>query len=213
MKNDILASLHHLPDAALIAQVKQLIGRERGVTAEIIAHLAELETRDVHLRQGCPSLYVYCRDVLGLSEWEAYNRIEVGRAARRFPLILDLLGRGVVSFTAVRLLAPHLTADNHREILESARGKTKSEIEKMVARLSPRPDVGFSVRRIRGASSPMPVTAAVGAASAGGRDAPSLAGPLPRTAASISRSATSANVSRNPVCTVGHYPARDAALA
>jgi hypothetical protein len=159
MQNDILASLHQLPDAALVAQVKQLIGRERGVTAEIIAHLAELETRDVHLRQGCPSLYVYCRDVLGLSEWEAYNRIEVGRAARRFPEILDLLGSGAVSLTAVRLLAPHLTADNHREILESARGKTKSEIEKMVARLSPRPDVGFSVRRIGGAKSPTPVNA------------------------------------------------------
>ena len=29
-----------------------------------------------------PSLFVYCRDALGLSEWEAYNRIEVARAAR-----------------------------------------------------------------------------------------------------------------------------------
>lgn len=176
MQNDILASLHRLPDAALIARVKQLVGHERGVTAEIIAHLAELETRDVHLRQGCPSLYVYCRDVLGLSEWEAYNRIEVGRAARRFPLILDLLGSGAVSLTAVRLLAPHLTADNHREVLESARGKTRIEVENIVAGLSPRPDVGFSVRRVRGANSPAPVSVAVVTSGDSGLDAPSSGG-------------------------------------
>jgi hypothetical protein len=34
---------------------------------------------------------VYCQAVLGLSEWEAYARIETSRAARRFPVILDLL--------------------------------------------------------------------------------------------------------------------------
>src|SRR5439155_26446720 len=38
--------------------------------------------------------------------WEAYNRIEVARAARRFPVILDLLAEGSVNLTAVRLLAP-----------------------------------------------------------------------------------------------------------
>ena len=85
MPIDILARLNRLPDTELVAQVKTLIRRERGVTAEVIAHLAELDTRDVHLREGYTSLFVYCRDALGLSEWEAYNRIEVARAARRFP--------------------------------------------------------------------------------------------------------------------------------
>jgi hypothetical protein len=98
--------LDRLPDAQLVARVKALIRRERGVTAEVIAHLAELDTRDVHLREGYTSLFVYCRDVLGLSEWEAYNRIEVARAARRFPVILEMLEEGAVHLTAVRRLAP-----------------------------------------------------------------------------------------------------------
>jgi hypothetical protein len=72
MQHDILATLTRLPDAELVAQVRILISRERHVTAELIAHLAELDTRDVHLREGYPSLYVYCREALGLSEWEAY---------------------------------------------------------------------------------------------------------------------------------------------
>jgi len=74
---DILASLSRLSDAQLVAQVKSLVARERDATAQIVAHLAELDARDVHLREGHTSLFVYCRDVLGLSEWEAYNRIEV----------------------------------------------------------------------------------------------------------------------------------------
>jgi hypothetical protein len=44
----------------------------------------------VQLREGYTSLFVYCRDVLGLSEGEAYNRTEVARAARRLPVIFAL---------------------------------------------------------------------------------------------------------------------------
>jgi hypothetical protein len=123
MQNDILASLTGLSDDDLVARLKGLVSRDRDLTAQIVAHLAELDTRDVFLREGYGSLFVYCRDALGLSEWEAYNRIEVARAARRFPVILDLLAEGSVNLTAVRLLAPHLTPGNHREVLDSARGK------------------------------------------------------------------------------------------
>jgi hypothetical protein len=77
MQNDILSSLTRLSDGALVARVKDLVVRDRDLTAEIVAHLAELDTRDVHLREGYPSLFVYCRDALGLSAWEAYNRIDV----------------------------------------------------------------------------------------------------------------------------------------
>jgi HNH endonuclease len=148
MKNDILASLTHLSDAELVARVKSLVARERDATAHLVAHLAEMDTRDVHLREGYNSLFVYCRDVLGLSEGESYNRIEVARAARRFPVILEMLATGAVNLTAARLLAPHLTLANHREVLESARGKKKSEVEEIVARLAPRPDVAASVRKL-----------------------------------------------------------------
>jgi hypothetical protein len=74
-----------------------------------------------------------------MSEGEAYNRIEVARTARRFPSVLDMLADGRVHLTAVRLLAPHLTADNHADVLASARGKTKLEIQEIVARLAPDP--------------------------------------------------------------------------
>jgi hypothetical protein len=92
--------------------------------------------------------YVYCRDALGLTDAEAFNRIEVARTGRRFPVIFEMLLAGALHLTSVKLLAPHLTPDNHEAVLESARGKTKAEIELIIAALSPRPDVATSFRKL-----------------------------------------------------------------
>jgi hypothetical protein len=130
MHGEILASLRSLPDAELVARIKDLVARERGATALLVAHLAELDTRDVHLREGHSSLFAYCRDALALSEHEAYNRIE---SPRRPPfVILDLLGKA--SAAAVRLL---LTRAQNPEVLESTR--KEGEVEEIMARLAPRP--------------------------------------------------------------------------
>jgi hypothetical protein len=155
MPNELLASLRLLSDHDLVAHLLSLVGRARHVTVLIVAHLAELDTRDIYLREGHSSLFAYCCSVLRLSEHEAYNRIEAARAARRFPLILDLLAEGAVNLTTVRLLAPHLTAENHRSVLDSARGKRKVEVEEIVARVAPRPDVAPSIRKV-GAPKPEP---------------------------------------------------------
>jgi hypothetical protein len=155
MPDDILASLRHLSDGELVARVKSLAAREHDATAFLVAHLAELDTRDVHLRAGYGSLFAYCRDALALSEHEAYHHIEAARAARRFPVILEMLAAGSVNLTTVRLLVSHLTVANHRDVLESVRGKGKSDVEEVVARLSPRPDIPPSLRKV-----PTPLPAA-----------------------------------------------------
>ena len=147
-RDRLLLSLRRLSDDELVARVKGLAARERRATALLVAHLAELETRDVYLRAGYSSLFTYCREVLALSEHEAYNRIEAARTARRFPVILDFLAAGEVTLTTVRLLGPHLTRENHRSVLESARGKHKAEVEEIVATLSPRPEVPASIRQL-----------------------------------------------------------------
>jgi hypothetical protein len=63
-------------------------------------------------------------------------------------VILEMLAEGAVSLTNARLLAPHLTPENHRSVLASARGKRKFDIEEIVARLAPRPEVATSVRKL-----------------------------------------------------------------
>jgi hypothetical protein len=160
MQKDILTSLARLSDDDLAARVKSLTAREHATAALVIAHLAEMDTRDIHLRAGYPRLYEYCLKVLHLSEWEAWNRIEAARVARRFPVLFDMLEEGSIHLTGIKLLAPHLTEENHRKVLESARWKSKLGIGELVARLHPRPDVPTSVVPILefGIVSPPPAT-------------------------------------------------------
>jgi hypothetical protein len=148
MLDGILVSLRRLSDGELVARVNEIAAGERDATALLVAHLAELDTRDVHLRAGYGSLFAYCRTALSLSEAQSYNHVEAARAARRFPLILERLAEGAVNLTTVRLLAPHLTDANHTEALDAARGKGRLEVEGIVARLSPRPDVPPSLRKL-----------------------------------------------------------------
>jgi hypothetical protein len=144
----MVATLSGLSDAELDARLRGLVARERTATADLIAHLAEMGSRDVHLRAGYASLFIYCRDALGLSESDAYTRAEAARAVRRFPVILDLLVEGAVTLSTVRVLAPHLTSENHRDVLESARGKRKLQVEEIAAQLAPRPDAPDLVRKV-----------------------------------------------------------------
>ena len=142
------AEFGDLSDGELLGRVREAVTVERSATARLIALLAELDARRVYLGEGCSSLFTYCTQVLHLSEHAAYNRIETARAARRFPVILELVESAAVTLTSVRLLAPHLTDANHRDVLERARHKTKRKIELLVATLHPQLDVPSIVRKL-----------------------------------------------------------------
>jgi hypothetical protein len=113
-----------------------------------VAHLAELDARRLYESAGYASLFVYCCKVLHLSEGAAYNRIETARAVKRFPVILAGLADGRLNVTTVRLLARRLTPANHAALLEEASGRSKREVEEIVARHYPQPDVPSSVRKL-----------------------------------------------------------------
>jgi hypothetical protein len=142
------STLAHLSDDELLEEVRRLAADERQATAQLIASLAELDARRLYLGQGCSSLFTYCTQVLRLSEHAAYGRIEAARAARRFPVILELLASGSVTLTTVGLLAPHLTPQNHRALLDSACHKSKRDVEHLVACLRPQPPVPSTVRKL-----------------------------------------------------------------
>jgi hypothetical protein len=147
MTINMLTAAAALGDHALLARIQVLADRARNTTAELIAHLAELETRKV-LEAEAHSLFSFCREVLHLSEHSAYNRIAAARAARKFPVILERLADGSVNLSTIRLLAPVLTSENHEAVLAKAAGKSKREVEMLVARLAPRADVPSTIRKL-----------------------------------------------------------------
>jgi hypothetical protein len=137
-----------LADDMLTAELGVLAGREREATAAFIVHLAEFDARRLYEGAGYQSMFSYCRAVLRLSEDAAYNRIKAARATRLFPAIVAMLTDGRLSLTTVRLLAPHLTAENHEALLAAAAGKGKHEVEELQASWFPQPDVSPSVRKL-----------------------------------------------------------------
>ena len=140
--------IDRMSDRDLLDHVKRAAQRERETSVQLIALLMELDARKLYLAEGCSSLFTYCRQVLHLSEHAAYGRIEAARTARRYPVILERLAEGTLHLTAIGLLGPHLTRENHLQVLEAAAHKSKREIEALVARLCPRPDVPATVRKL-----------------------------------------------------------------
>src|SRR5215813_565110 len=126
-----------LDDDALAATLQRLAGVEREATVALILHLAEFDQRQLYRAAGFRSLFQYCVEVLRLSEDAASNRIAAARMARRFPEIVDRLVAGSLSPTTVRLIAKRATPRNTRALIDAATGKTKPEVEGMLARMFP----------------------------------------------------------------------------
>ncbi|HEY8150106.1 MAG TPA: hypothetical protein VIK51_14460, partial [Vicinamibacteria bacterium] len=163
MNTNILALASGLSDRDLLARIGVLASKEREASVDLVAHLAALDTRpSLFASQGCGSLFTYCTEVLRLSEDAACNRIEAARACRSFPVILDYLASGAMSLTSVRLMRRHLTPENHEAVLARVCGRSRREIEALVAELAPRPDVPSSVRKLPNVTlvgAPTPVSA------------------------------------------------------
>lgn len=134
-------SLTHVRDEVLLRDLTTLVERDRATTAKLLAHIAEVDARRLYAGAGYTSMHAYCVEKLRLSDDEAYKRITAARAARRFPDLFGLLAAGRLHLTAIRLLAPHLTPDNARELVAAAVDRRSSEIELELSRRFP-PEAG-----------------------------------------------------------------------
>jgi 5-methylcytosine-specific restriction endonuclease McrA len=161
-------SLSHLSDGALLCSFTAVVARARGTTAELLAHIAEVDERKLYLPAGYPSMFSYCVTEFRFSEDEACKRIAAARAARRFPAIFDAIAEGRMNLSGVVMLAPHLTPQNAGELLAEASGKRNFEIEELIARRYPRTELLPMVTPLPAAPSQ------VAARPVAGQDSPAL---------------------------------------
>jgi hypothetical protein len=126
-----------LSDEELLNKTRLLVARSNQLLAELLAHLAEVETRGIHRIRACSSLYTYCIYELRLSEDAAFRRVAAARLVKRFPALLDTLSSGELHLTGLLLLGPHLTETNFVEVLARAKHRTKRELAALVRVLDP----------------------------------------------------------------------------
>ena len=154
MKIDYIAVANALSDEALLAHMRALSQQSRDVTVEVVATLVAIARRGLHRGEGPGTLFGYLTRVLRFSGAAAWNRIQAARAARRFPVVLQMLADGSVNLTTVRILVPHLTKGNHVAVLAEAQGKSTRDIKKIAARLAPRPDAPTAIRKLPASAAP-----------------------------------------------------------
>src|SRR6478735_203260 len=140
--------LGRLGNSELLAGLSSLVRQSNELTAQVLAHLVELEERMLHLELGVSSVFSYCVEALGMSEGAAGRRVAAARVCRRFPGAFERVARGQLHLCALCALAPHLTADNASELMDACRGKTRRQVEELLAQRFPRPDVREQIRRL-----------------------------------------------------------------
>ena len=140
--------IERLSNEDLLAAIRALIRKSGLIEAELLVHLGEIDERKLYLARSFPSMFAYCVAELGFSEDAAYNRIVVARAGRRLPALVEAVRSGRMHLAGVRLLVPYLTAENHADLLAKATGKSKRQIEELVATLSPKPPVPAAIRKL-----------------------------------------------------------------
>jgi len=130
-------SLTHLDDEALLRGFASLLACDRRTTAQLLAHIAEIDARHLYLRAGFESMQAYCVRELHLSTDAAAKRLQVARLARQLPVLFEAIADGRLHLKAVRLMAPRLNSFNVIELIEAAAGKTASEVEIVLANRFP----------------------------------------------------------------------------
>jgi hypothetical protein len=164
-------TLSSLSDAELLDSTHRHVQRGHEVDADLLLHLVEIDARRLWAERAFSSMISFCTKELGFSEDVACNRIGAARLVQRFPRVLDFVRAGRIHLTGLRLLETHLTEANCEEVLAAAEGKSKRDIEELVARLAPKPPVPPTIRKL-------PARAAVAA------NVPAApAGPVTETAA------------------------------
>jgi hypothetical protein len=111
--------LEGLNNAELVMGLSDLVRRSNELTAEVLAHLADLEARMLHLELGYSSAFAYCVQALGLSEAAAGRRLTGARVCRQFPEAFALVAAGELHLSALCELRPHLTAEMRARCLKA----------------------------------------------------------------------------------------------
>ena len=136
--------------------LEALVKHERATSVQVLEHLVEVERSKLFLQDGYGSLYSYCTKKLRYSEPAANRRICSARALAKFPELRCLLIEGELSLTTLSLVSRQLNDENKDQILGSIRGKSRSEVEEILAETRPQ---GRTVERVR----PIVVAPRVGA--------------------------------------------------
>lgn len=137
-----------LKDDDLVRTVNFLAEHARRNEFRLLVHLAEFDARRLCLEAGYRSLFEYCTGALSFDEQESYRRIRAARIIRGYPEARIALEKRKVTISSLVVLSPWLTRDNAASWLKAAEGKSKRELEFLVAARYPQAPQPDAIRNL-----------------------------------------------------------------
>ena len=138
--------LREMADALLLAALSSLVRRSDEIASDLLAHLAEVDERRLHVELGFSSLFAYCTERLGMSESVAGRRITAARVCRKFPQVFARVAQGALNLTTLCALNPHLSTKNAEELFEACANPSRLQVEEILAARFPKADLRERVR-------------------------------------------------------------------
>ena len=123
-----------------------LVRRSDEIASALLAHLAEVDERRLHVELGFSSLFAYCTERLGMSDSVAGRRITAARVCRKFPQVFARVARGELNLTTLCALNPHLNPENAAELFEACGNRSRLQVDEILAARFPKADVRERVR-------------------------------------------------------------------
>jgi hypothetical protein len=119
--------------------LKDLAAQERKQTAMTLVYMAEFDRRRLYESFGYTTMLDYCVRHLHMDDDEVEEQIEVARVALVYPVLFEAIADGRLHTAAVRLIAPHLTAENVDELIAAMTRRQEGEIKAMLKEWFPEP--------------------------------------------------------------------------
>jgi 5-methylcytosine-specific restriction endonuclease McrA len=146
--------LRSLSDSSVLAGLARVVRQGHAITAALIAHILEIEYRQLYRNMGYDSMRAFLIVEHRFSEDAAERRLQAAHAVRRHPELLERVADGRLHLTAVGMLSAHLDDTNAAELIEVATHKTRSQIHALLLARKPgviatgaQPEMALAVAR------------------------------------------------------------------
>lgn len=120
---------HHHSPGAIVETIQQGFGSFTRKKATVLMAVALFDALKLATRYGSPSTALWMVRTLSLSNSTAHEYVKVARAMLEFNLMSSAFLEGRISYSKVRLILPHMTAENEAELVELAASMTYHELE------------------------------------------------------------------------------------
>ncbi|MEQ1833874.1 MAG: HNH endonuclease signature motif containing protein, partial [Candidatus Eisenbacteria bacterium] len=128
-------------DPVIATQARHHSRQESGATAGLLACLAVFDERRSHSDLGYSSMLDYCQRDLSFTEDVAKKYLRAARIARARPVLFDMISDRRLTVSAVLTLGPLLESGMHDDLIAAAVGKSREELDWLIANRCPRPEM------------------------------------------------------------------------